>query len=36
MKIALICKSFNKNSGQGIYKMAGYLYESLKNSQIFK
>jgi len=30
MKIALICRSFNKNSGQGIYKMAGYLYENLK------
>jgi glycosyltransferase involved in cell wall biosynthesis len=30
MKVALICRSFDKNSGQGIYKMAGYLYENLK------
>jgi glycosyltransferase involved in cell wall biosynthesis len=30
MKVALICRNFDKNSGQGIYKMAGYLYENLK------
>jgi len=30
MKVVLICRSFDKNSGQGIYKMAGYLYENLK------
>ncbi|MFH8039116.1 MAG: glycosyltransferase family 4 protein [Candidatus Aenigmatarchaeota archaeon] len=29
MKVLLICRSFDKNSGQGIYKMAGYLYENL-------
>jgi len=30
MKVALICRNFNKNSGQGIYKIAEYLYENLK------
>ncbi|MCS7123070.1 MAG: glycosyltransferase, partial [Candidatus Aenigmarchaeota archaeon] len=30
MKITLVSRSFNKNSGQGIYKMCGYLFDSLK------
>jgi len=30
MKVALVCRSFDKNSGQGIYKMAGYLYENIR------
>jgi len=30
MKIALIGQSFDKNSGQGIYKFSSYLYENLK------
>jgi glycosyltransferase involved in cell wall biosynthesis len=30
MKVALICRSFDKNSGQGIYKMAEYLYENIR------
>lgn len=39
MKVTLICRSFDKSSGQGIYKMAGYLYENLQkysNAQIEK
>jgi len=30
MRVALVCKSFDKNSGQGVYKMAGYLADSLR------
>lgn len=30
MKVILICRNFDKNSGQGIYKVAGYLYENLR------
>jgi len=30
MKITLIGQSFDKNSGQGVYKFSGYLYENLK------
>jgi glycosyltransferase involved in cell wall biosynthesis len=30
MKVVLVCRSFDKNSGQGIYKMAGYLYENIR------
>lgn len=30
IKVLLVCRSFDKNSGQGIYKMAGYLYENLR------
>ncbi len=39
MRVTLVCRSFDKNSGQGIYKMAGYLYENLRkytNLQIKK
>ncbi|MEM5832396.1 MAG: glycosyltransferase, partial [Candidatus Aenigmatarchaeota archaeon] len=36
MKVILICRSFEKNSGQGIYKMAGYLYENLKRCNIVR
>lgn len=35
MRVNLICRRFDRNSGQGIYKIAQYLYENLiKNSEI--
>jgi glycosyltransferase involved in cell wall biosynthesis len=34
MKVALISKSFDKNSGQGVYKMSGYLADSLEQGGI--
>ncbi|MFH8120392.1 MAG: hypothetical protein QXS37_06325, partial [Candidatus Aenigmatarchaeota archaeon] len=36
MKTVLICRNFNKNSGQGIYKTASYLYENLKKYSKFE